>query len=29
MAKGGHTITVKAWDATGALFTSAVKITVY
>jgi PKD repeat protein len=29
MSKGTHTITVKAWDATGALFTSTVKITVY
>ena len=29
MSKGTHTITLKAWDATGALFTSAVKVNVY
>lgn len=29
VAKGAHTVTVKAWDATGALFTSSVSITVY
>ncbi len=29
MSKGTHTITVKAWDVTGALFTKAVTITVY
>jgi PKD repeat protein len=29
MSKGTHIITVKAWDATGALFTSTVKVNVY
>ena len=29
MSKGTHTITVKAWDATGTVFTSSAKITVY
>lgn len=28
VAGGAHTMTVKAWDATGALFTSAVRITI-